>query len=293
MATLANVQSAIGSNTFGTTNQWGGNIFDTAFSSALFMVCLQFAFWTFFDFGFTSYQALGNVTTKWRHYMVVWHWMYKTKNPKVEESEVNTIGNYFKTYYLGNLVGMKKLSVYSDLKALKSEERENIKRKFAVAWNAASWIQWAFTMVHRLCWTVMWFFILYAGIYGVPGALGPGTNTNGWYIAAIVFAMCVTFFHGVATTLVFSNWTIMHFIGILLEILCVLGSVGIVVCTSVLAFTNVSYFIVAAVFAGVITIGFVVIVLWEIFLASPLIFLFRRTLYLYEIKKGEDMTKST
>lgn len=290
MATLGPVLSDIGSGTFAVKTGYGGNIYDTAFITVLFILSLAFSFSTFADFGFTVYQALAGYTLRWKQMMAAYTIAYREKQGVIKE-ELENVQEYLKSFLLGNWVGMSDMADYKKFEDLGFPGRQKLKGRFANAWAATSIIQALFTFALRCAFTIAVFLTIYGGIYGEPDRVGPGSRVQGWYIALIVFVLATMFFHKVATLFVFNAWNLLHWVGVAIDGLCIIGSALIVLCAGFLSSTGSTLFIGVAIMGGVLVVGFIVIVLWEIFLAAPVIYFMQRTYKLVSLVEERSATK--
>ena len=220
MATLASVQSALGASTYATTNQWGGNMFDTAFSSLVFIICLMFSFWSYQDYGYTAYQSLGNITVKWQQMLAAYSKMHKTKRGAIKK-EAEFVFEYFKSFWLGNWVGMTGFADAEAFANLKRATKLAIKERLATAWNITSNIQVVVSFIHKLAFTALTFFMFYGAFYGQPSSIIVSTSANGTLIALVTLVILTIFFHGLATLAVFNNWWAIHYAGVIIDFLCI------------------------------------------------------------------------
>ena len=253
-----------------TQNTWGGNVGDYAFIFIATLATYVVAWFTMHNYGFTFFQTQAGSLYRYAQVRALINWAKKQRTSEAKQY-IYDLRYIFGSVWFTGVFRMSDLT-----QDLAPEQKMSAKRAYTQAMEWSSYVQAFFAYLIGAFFFVMVFFTWYTPLYDNAGAIGPGTDVAGWYIALIVLVALVLLFHKTATILTFTNWYPPRVVGYIVEFIAILLCLGVLICSAVLATTEAWGFIGTAVTSGLLIFILALYLIWVIIHGRAILFFYER-----------------
>lgn len=264
---------------------WGGNNGDYALILIGTLATFAVSWFSMTGWGYESFQERASNALHFSRIRDVIKWIHKERTDKALEFKAAmsyVFGSVWLRYIFGLPPGFADEKTPEEKKVWRLAER-----RYAMAMEYSSYIEAGFSYLIGAEMWVMIFFTWWTALYDNATAIGPGTTVAGWYIALIVLVCITLLFHKTAAILCFANWFPPRVAGYILEVLAIFTTLGVLICSAVLATTEAWGFLGTAIVAFLLMIALFFYFIWLLIHARIVVYLWH---YVIDIEAHMNKT---